>query len=532
MEKKLSTPTILLFVLCLTHLTVNILWLFFNKFPLSWDPAGHTRLAIEFSQYFQGTLRQDLPFLSISSYYPPLTHLLTSVLIVAYGPSVFITALPITFYFIGTLAGIYLLVKKVNKNEWIAFFTAAFLSFYPPIYENSRQFLLEIPLLFWLSWALYFLADSNLFEKKKSVVLFTIASSALLLTKWIGIFFILIPLLAVLYQRWKKGWHEKTTFALISSAITISLLTLPWYVSNLDRLLEIGKLASQGEITDPQSTLSIDNVLFYFKTFLNFQLTLWPALVAIFGLISYFFHKSAPFKVLLILILSTGYGTFTLISNKDIRYTLPLLFIFAFTSAYMLLTWSKKKFYLGATLLGGSLFYLILQYFILSFHLLPTYQQAWNLGPLGWIDYVNTGDIVVHHPRSDNTPNQAILDYFLLRHPQESISIMVGVDQPDINPSTLDFFIVLNNYWQLSLEAPYNVLDGFNSESELKSYLSRFDYFLIATGQVGPDAVRHKKALEQIRDFVIANRGTSYQELKYFSLANHPGEVLVFKHVD
>lgn len=531
MEKKLSQPQILFIFLCILHVAINTIWLFTNKFPISWDPAGHTRLAIQFAQYFQGTLRQDLSFLSISSYYPPLTHVLNSFLLLTLGSSVFVVTIPITAYFIGTLIGIFLLVKTVIKKEWVALLTATFFSLYPPIYENSRQFLLELPLLFWLVWSYYFLAQSHFLEKKKPLILLTFTLAALLLTKWVGILFVLVPFAFVLYTRWKKGWEEKHTISLLLMGGTILLLILPWYVSNLNRLIEIGKLASQGEITDPQKPFSLPNLLFYFQSFLNFQLTLWPAVGSLGALFLYGFVKKAPYKLLLFSFLAFGYTAFTFISNKDIRYTLPLLLVIAFVSAYMLVYWWEKRKYLGTALLGASLVFLASQFFILSFHLLPTYQRAWNLGPLGWIDYVNTGDIIVHYPRKDNTPNKAVLTYFTLRHPHDSISIMVGIDQPDINPSTLDFFITLNNYWQVSLEAPYNVIDGFSSEAEIKAYLARFDYILIPSGEVGPDAVRHKKALQQIREFVIKERGKTYQELKYFPLENHPGEILVFKHV-
>ena len=119
---------------------------------------------------------------------------------------------------------------------------------------------------------------------------------------------------------------------------------------------------------------------------------------------------------------------------------MPLLIVFAYVGADQLyFAWKKRRAF-WTFVLSASLIFLIVQFWVLSFHLLPSFQKAINLGPLGWIDYVDTGDIIVKYPQPDNTPNKDILNYFNQNNTQ-SLSLMIGIDQPDINPSTLDFFI-------------------------------------------------------------------------------------------
>ena len=197
-------------------------------------------------------------------------------------------------------------------------------------------------------------------------------------------------------------------------------------------------------------------------------------------------------------------------------------------SAYQLVKWWKNKNRLGVGFLGTSLVFLIVQYFVLSFHLLPTYQRAWNLGPLGWIDYVNTGNIVVNHPQPNNAPNEEILLKLVNLQRNQPASIMVGIDRANINPSTLDLVITLKNYWQLSLEAPYNIIE-FTSDTEIQRYLERFHYVILPEGEVGPDAVRHKKALEQIKNYILVKHPEKYNVVQYFELEEAEKVILLRK---
>lgn len=516
MERHLSKPVKFLIALCVFHIAVNVIWLLLNSAPIAWDQAGHTRLAVDYLRYFQGTYhRTDLHFLTISSYYPPLTHLVVAFFLFFTGPSVFGATFPISLYFASLLIGIFMLVKALTKDEWLALFTAVFFSFFPVVYESSRSFLLDIPLLTMLVFSWFFLYKTNYFEQGKYVFLFTLTAIGVILTKWIGVAFLGIPVMFAIWERTKRGWHYQHKAQVLVCGILALIIVLPWYAANMQRLIEIGRLASQGEVTDPQELLSAENLLFYLVHFLNFQVTLWPGLVTIATAFYFFFQRTAPYRLLLGSFLLSGYVLFTVISNKDIRYTLPLLVVLAFTNAFALTKWWKNKHWIGFSLVAASLIILILQFFVLSFHLLPTYQRAWNLGPLGWIDYINTGDIVVKHPQKDLTPNEEILQYLTLQHPNDGISIMVGVDQPHINPSTLDLYITLNNYRQISLEAPYNI-ERFENDQAMLTYLDRFTYILVPTGEVGPDAVRHKQALLQIQQHVLYDQTEKYQNMRSF----------------
>jgi hypothetical protein len=525
---KLSLPAQLLVGLCLLHLLVNGFWLYLNAAPIPWDQAGHTRLAIQYSRYFSGSLKPEINPLAISSYYPPLTHMVVGVVLTLMGIQVDTAAFVISLYLVAMLIGIYVLTQELSKNPWISFFTAGFFSLYLPVYESSRWFLLEIPLMTMLVYAWYFLHRSKYLTNWLYSFAFGLMVIGVFLTKWIGIAFLVVPTLAVLIQIVRKKPTTQQLSHLYLVVILILIGIYPWYSTNVHRLIEIGRLAAQGEITDPQQVLSLENLRFYLTHILNFQLTLWPALVSLGTAALYFFKKTAPYKLLLGSFFGFGYAFFTFISNKDIRYTIPLLIVLAFTSAYMLVTSFQNKQWVITSLIGGSLIWLVAQYFILSFHLLPTYQQAWNLGPLGWIDYINTGDIVVTPPRPDTTPNTKLIKYLASRQATQPASIMVGVDQATTNPSTLDLEILLQKVTTLSLEAPYDKR-RFESEAEVMTYLDRFQYYLIPTNEVGPDASRHKMALQQMQQLIIHDRPELFEELQSYKSGNAAGDLRLLR---
>lgn len=524
MHTKYSLPTILLFFLCLFHISTNLVWLALNTAPIPWDQAGHTRLAVSFTRYMIGSFEIANP-LQISSYYPPLTHLFSALLMLILGTSVFVASVPVTFFFCAALAGIFMLTKALFKSEWAGFFSALLFSLLPVVYENSRWLLLDIPLTAWLVWAWYFLHKSKGFSDWPSLVKFSFTLIGVLLTKWGGIFYLIIPILASLSDWRQRGKNTDQLSRFMIVLLFAGTIAFPWYFVNLERLIEIGRIASKGEITDPQILLSWENYRFYFITFLNFQATLWPALALIIIFVIFFLKKN-PHKLLFAIGIASSYFLFTFISNKDIRYTIPLLVPIGMIFGKVTADWFKNRQPFGILLSSATIIFLTVQFAILSFGLLPQYQRAWNLGPLGWIDYVNTGDIVVTPPQKDDTPNKKILADLAQRQEELSASIMVGIDQPYLNPSTLDLVITLKEYKQLSLEAPFD-RTHFEDNVEIDQYLSRFQYFLIPTAEVGPDAVRHKQALQQVQEFVLIENREQYQILEIYQLPNSSGEVLL-----
>ena len=185
-----------LFLLVIFHLFFNFIWQRINSAPPTWDSAGHLVLSFIFADKFALLARglTDITsILKVSVYYPPFVHIFGGTLIYLFGRSYEIPLFFIeTGFFILSIIMIYKIVLiKFPSNYKLAFFTAFIFSFFPQIWEQSRYFHLDIPLLGLLLLSYYYLLKSDLFNKPIYSFLFFISFSLVQLTKWYGFVFLL-----------------------------------------------------------------------------------------------------------------------------------------------------------------------------------------------------------------------------------------------------------------------------------------------------------------------------------------------------
>ena len=158
----------MIWVLILFHVVVNLVWLKLDQLPPAWDQAFHLKSVVLTNQYLTGQFWGSFIDLIKSFYaYPPLVYFLTTpyTLLVGLGIS------RITFFnsfFLGLgLWGIYQIGILVFKNKRWAFLSALLFSLMPVAYDTSRNFLLDMPLLTWVIWGLYFFLRSKYLTKNK-----------------------------------------------------------------------------------------------------------------------------------------------------------------------------------------------------------------------------------------------------------------------------------------------------------------------------------------------------------------------------
>ena len=63
-----------IWIIVITAILVNMLWLTVDTAPPAWDEAGHLLLSYDFANIIKN--QQWLELLTTSNYYPPLTHFL------------------------------------------------------------------------------------------------------------------------------------------------------------------------------------------------------------------------------------------------------------------------------------------------------------------------------------------------------------------------------------------------------------------------------------------------------------------------
>lgn len=485
------------------HLVANIVWINLNTAPLPHDQAGHSLIAFDFAEVLAG--RNKTPILEVSTYYPPFVHFLTALAFLVFGFNLNLGAVLVSFFFLLSIVFLYLYTFELFQKKPLALLASVIYSFLPAVYSQARWFLLEIPLLALFLGSLYFLEKSKGFRKLKSAVLFAILAGLAIMIKWTAVIFLAVPV----YLTLKRGFNFRN---LLFSLMIVAIIIAPWYAHNLRNISELAQIFALREIGDPEQILSLANFTFYLNLLANLQLTLFGFVIFAFG-VFYFSFLNKNEKILFLLkTMLFSYFFFTFIPNKNIRYTLPLLSFSAIIMACFLIILLGRTRQFGHRLLKALLAYYLLYFFSLSFGFpfdaqKVNYQKAMKFPLVGWVDYINLGAETSFYlaPKFDSTqwPNEKILKDMKNNLNPHKPNVLLVVDKVNLNLGNLTLLQKKLKMTGFRLETPYTTF-SFKNLSELESYVAFFDLALVVEDSFGSsEALRHKKALEQIKQLII-----------------------------
>ena len=514
--------TSLLFLLIFYHLLSNLTWIFASTAPLPWDQAGHTRLALQFADYFQslGFLRV-IDYFSISTYYPPLIHTIAAIPIILFGHPVQTSEIVVTLFFIVSIILLYIYALDLFERKDVALISATIYSFLPIVIEHSRWFLLDIPLLTLILSALIFLNRSGNFTNKKYAQLFFIALGFAALTKWTAFAYLLFPFLVTLYK-WYKSNNEQQEMLkanIIKYLLILFFIVAPWYILNSSSFVSQAMPSLAGESSDPAKIFTFENFIFYIYIFFNFQMNIYMAFIFIIGAIYFFFRHKSEYKVLFAGTMFLIYLEFSLISNKDWRYTLPILPFAAIIIGVFLSKLAQKFKVFGMLIVLLIISLLVLYDGILSFR--PAtfhYQRAIKLPILGFIDYININDNLVHAYNRTVWPQNEILSNLNVNG---RTWLLCLVDQERINAGNFLLTRDILNLRDLEIDSPPS--QKFSTPEEIKLFLSKYSYVVIPQSQVGVPATRNIDVYLQLRE-TVENIDSGFKKINTYNLPN--GDIL------
>lgn len=522
MKEKILKPNVYLgfLVLLITyHLLANFTWIAATTAPIPWDQAGHTRLAIQFADYFTslGFLR-IIDYFSISTYYPPLIHTIVGILIIFFGHPVQTGEIVITLFFGISILLTYIYALDLFKNERAALLSAAIYSFLPIVYEHSRWFLLEIPQIAFLLLCLIFLNRSRNFSNKKNTMYFFIALGFAALTKWTSLVYIFIPFIISAYY-WARSINEHKSISkspVFKYPLLFFIITSPWYLINLSTFLSQSLPNLQGESSDPASLLSIQNFIFYLHLFMNFQVTFFISLIFLLASTYFFIKNKNPHRLMFGATIIFIYLLFSIISNKDWRYTLPILPFVAIILGVFLNFMSEKLKFIGKIAALIVILFLAGYHILLSFRPIDlTYQRAVKIPIVGWVDYININDNLAHAYNRSVWPQKEILTS--LKPINNRTWILCLVDQERFNPGNLFLERDILGMRNFEIESPPR--STFETEEESESYLLKFSYVLIAEDKVGNPATRNIAVFFQLKD-AVEKKASGFKKIHTYHLPN------------
>jgi 4-amino-4-deoxy-L-arabinose transferase-like glycosyltransferase len=493
----------LLVIVILFQVICNVVWLKMDKTPPAWDQAAHIKNVVSWVKFLEGNKNISLlDSIRQSGGYPPLIFFVGGIWSAAFGINIdTITFLNTLFLVIGMM-GVYKIVRLLGKNELIASLAVVLFSFYPVVFDISRNFLLDLPLMVFVIWGLWCFIKSHYLSGFKYSFLFGLFLVLASLTKMNG-FIYFIPLVFLAFIRFLRD----DNFKILSHIFFIGTLFLVgvgwWWFLNFKNILEyLTGLAGQGEpLTDPMNLLNWVTWVHYFKLFFNQQAEIIIGILFVVAMIGFKKIKiSKDNKIILGLFLLINYVLFTIIKNKDFRFTLPLVPVTAIIISLWVDLVKKKKVFKFLVLLVSVL--LLLNFFCNSFEvpIKKEYKLSFKTYFLDWVDLINISDYPVRSPKTAVWPQKEILDYI-----ENEKRILVLINKEEINDNNLGMYAEIYNK-----KVDFGSVGSrvrFHDDNEIEELAVNFDYILVPNRGYDPAPFYgiNLEAYQQARDYILEN---------------------------
>ena len=325
-----SFPWIIITLAVVLVWGANLIWVAIETRPPHWDMGRHLWNSLRY--YHEFSLHQILPFLQSYNYYPPLIYWLASPVYALFGASV-MSAVSINLIFISVLTVSTYLLGVELWNKRVGLLAAILTLSYPMLVSQFKEYQVDAPLTALTTLSLYLLLKTKRFSSWRWSLAFGFAAGLALLTKWTFIAIIALPILLVAGLGLKNAWGSRgRIFILLQNLVVAAssayITCSVWYVSNLQQLkIDLfGNNAAQAVREGDPMVGSLESTLWYFWNLINNQLYLIPFIAFLVALVITLRNKMAARRNLLLMVFILGiYIAFTFISNKDARYTLPML---------------------------------------------------------------------------------------------------------------------------------------------------------------------------------------------------------------
>jgi len=510
----------------------NLFWLFLDKTPPSWDQAAHLRSVVWFNYFLRGDFWGNfLDLLRVFWGYPPLIYFLGGLCSMIFGIGVAKITFINTLFLVGGIWGIYCLAKEISKNDLVALISAILFSLFPVIGDISRNMLLDLPLLVWVVWGWYFWLKSDDLSNTKYAWLFWLMIVLSSLTKLNGFIYFVPVLLILLF----KSFKDITIFLrLVVGGLVYIVAVGWWWIGNWSSIYQyLTGLAGQGEaLTDPMNLLEWQTWIHYLRLMILHQTG--PIVFFIGLFLAFWVPKKDTKNILLIIVTSLIYVIFTVIKNKDFRFTLPLLIPMAIWMAWGGVELIKKinKFF------GLTIFILLISW--LGFNFVEN-AFGWpikkpmivssNLPILGDIDWVGFDDYPVRAVNEFIWPNEKIISDLSeeIKDEDQTKNVLMLVNIEELNDNNLSLYKTISKQEKIEFGS-VGIISQFNNEEEIENMIRKFDYVLVPEEnyEASPFYSINFKALGQFRDWIWLNQNR-FEILKKYRLPNEKNIFLMEK---
>jgi hypothetical protein len=527
-------PFLLLIFVVGSVLISNLLWIELNQLSPYFDTSGHTILTYIFARIFGGDYEFNgiRALLTQSNYYPPLTYFFGSVITLLFGFDYKVLQNFSSILLIPTATILYLYTKKITQNSLWAVFTTSLFVLFPVIWEQARYYMLDLPLTMWILASIYSLEKSDLFKKPLPTILFFIFAGFAQLTKWYGFVYLILPFMFTFYEASKQHQNKRDLFFTLGKFSMVALaIALPWYLVNFSVLIKDIIFFSHAHYQNPTATFSLQNILYYPTLMLNFQIVSIMFLWLIVSLFMFIFGKS-KFKKFMLLQIGVSLLVFTLLGNKNVRFTMPLLPFLSIIMGYGLMKLKEHAkslaYAIWVALVSFGLLFMTINSFGIPFKI--NKMHFLSLVP-NWDIFIlldGTSNIIPYHYQDTEWSAKSVLDTISNRASETSPNVLVGINSQYLSQPVIEVFKFQENSPVTFATPPFDSREPLNTSDKIQTYLKPFDYLIIPKVSVGPKHHVNYSNLETIREYVLSGKIRTYKWVTTYNLPDGE-EVYLFE---
>jgi 4-amino-4-deoxy-L-arabinose transferase-like glycosyltransferase len=333
-KRWVKRETALLGLIFVVLSTSTLVWSITDKSPPVWDPSDHMSAAYDYYRYAalgnMGGLAKE--FFNEPHFYAPLVHLITAFVFLVAGASrvsgivVNLLSLALLLYSVNWMARA-LEGGDPGDESGRTFYPGVVAALLAGSYHFGAWLMhdafLDFPLTAIVAASFACLINAGDFQDRKKAVLFGIAAGLGLLTKQTFAFFFVLPAIYVAFRVLRSRSMKGGINLLLAACIALAVAAI-WYWPHLDDVIAIYNVNREGAINENEAPLfTLMSNLFYPHALLSAQLQIPFGVLFVSGLV-YSLIRRREQSTLIYLWLLSGIVMFTLVANKDVRYTVPV----------------------------------------------------------------------------------------------------------------------------------------------------------------------------------------------------------------
>jgi len=303
--------------------SVTIIWVSVDRRPPEWDHANHLERALRCHKNLaEGRLQA---ILEESAFYPPLALCAAGLLYFVF-PVATLTAQAVMLGFLAIALAALFAVGRELWDDGAGLIAAFFFATAPFVVFSLMNFQLDLPLAAMVALTLWMLRRTDGLRRGPScAAALGVVLGLGMLTKPTFPVYVVAPMLWAAFAGWRRDERRRQRLALLGLALLVAAaLALPWYGPRLigmpfqvvDRSF---KQAAEAE----QAALFTSGWLLFYPRVFQPQFGLLAGLLCVWGL--WALRKDRGARAFLWLATLPPLVVFSLIQNRNLRYTLPIL---------------------------------------------------------------------------------------------------------------------------------------------------------------------------------------------------------------